>query len=281
MSKKSELAALFLSLTLAFPAVAQDATPAAPTKAEEAGAKDADTKKQESIARLLNMGENYTTGNGRFIVKDYDKAIKAFEQAADLGSAQAYYRLGTIYFNGEDDVDSDEVLGLHYYRKAAELGNPDAQMIIGVQHVMDGIELQPNSPAQSLEYKQAVKWLARAAEQDIPEAKFWYGDMLIKGLGTEKDIEKGRRLVHESAEAGNPNGQAMYAALLWQGQAGMSKDLIGAYKWMHRAARKGNENAPILLRHITTEMNADELAAAKQAVEATEEDTPPSPDKKS
>lgn len=265
MSKKSELAALLLCALLAAPVAAQEQEVAPAT--EEVAPEETT---EEAIARWMNLGENYTTGKGRFIVKDYQKAASAFAKAAKLGSGEAYYRLGNIYFNGEGDIDADEFLGLHYYRKAAELGQGDAQMIIGVQFVMDGIEQKPNSPAQKLSYVDAVKWLQRAAEQDIAEAKYWYGDMLIKGLGTKQDVEKGRRLIKESAEAGNPNGQAMYAALLWQAQAGLQKNLVGAYKWMYLAARGGNESAPILLRRIAGEMNADELAAAKQAVDAVD-----------
>lgn len=268
MSKKSELAALLLCALLAAPVAAQEQE-AAPTTAET----EPKETKEEAIARWLNMGKNYTTGKGRFIVKDYDKAIEAFDKAANLGSAEAAYLLGNIYFNGEGGIDSNELWGMHYYRKAANLGQPDAQMIIGVQQVMDGIEEKPGSPAQNLAYVEAVKWLKRAAEQDVAEAKYWYGDMLVKGLGTEKDEVKGRQLIKEAAEAGNPNGQAMYSALLWQGLAGISKDLVSAYKWMYLAAMGGNESAPILLRRIASEMNADELAAAKRAVDAIDAKT--------
>lgn len=262
MSKKSELAALLLCALLAAPVAAQEQE-AAPATAET----EPKETKEEAITRWLNMGKNYAAGKGRFIVQDYNKAIDAFEEAADLGSAEAYYLLGNIYFNGEGDIDSDELLAMHYYRKAAELGQGDAQMIIGVQRVMEGIEEQPGSPAQHLAYVEAVKWLKRAAEQDVAEAKYWYGDMLVKGLGTEKDEIKGHKLIKEAAEAGNPNGQAMYSALLWQGLAGEKKDLVGAYKWMYLAAMGGNENAPILLRRIASQMSADELAAAKRAVD--------------
>src|SRR5690606_16014182 len=113
--------------------------------------------------------------------------------------------------------------------------------------VMNGIQEKPDSEQQKAEYQSAVNWLKKAAEQKNPEAMFWYGDMLIKGLGTEKDEEKGRTLIRASAESGNPNGQAMLAALYWQGQAGLQKDLVTAYTWMHLSELNGNQNASFLL----------------------------------
>lgn len=253
MSRKSDLisAGLCLLLALSSPAWAED--------------KGDDARKAE-IERWLKTGEAYIDGKGRFIVRDHEKAVHAYEQAARLGSAEAHYRLGNLYFE-EKHVQGGEYVAMDHYRQAAEMGHGDAQMILGVHYIMEGIKQRPASPAQQQTYTEAVKWLQKAAAQDVAEAQYWYGDMLVKGLGTEQDAEKGRALIRQAAEAGNPNGQAMLAALYWQGQAGLEKNLVDAYKWMYLAAVNGNENAPVLIRRITAEMDEPQREAAKKAAD--------------
>lgn len=253
MSRKRDLTALALCLHLAF------AAPAAAT--EEDAAPSAETLEQ-----WITAGKNYYDGGNRLIRQDRRKALQAFEQAAKYDHPEAYYYIGNIYQEGKD-VPPDEEKAMSNYAKAALLGQPDSQMILGVQHVMNGIRMKPNSAEQKMEYTNAVNWLKKAAEQGVPEAKYWYGDMLVKGLGTDKDETKGRTLIREAAEAGNANGQAMLSALYWQGQAGLEKDLAAAYKWMRISARNGNENAGHLLKRIEREMTAEQLAAAREAAE--------------
>lgn len=224
---------------------------------------------EEEINQWVNVGKNYYAGVDGFMRQDYTKAREHFEKAAEYKHPEALYYLGNIYQDGLD-VTADEETALDYYRRAAELEHPDSQMIIGVQHVMDGVQLDPQSIEQNAEYAAAVEWLKKAAAQQVPEAKFWYGDMLIKGLGTEKNETRGVQLVREAAEAENPNGQAMLGALHWHGQAGVNKDLIVAYKWMFLARENGNENAAFLLKRIRDEMDDDQLTAARKAIREAE-----------
>lgn len=264
MSKKSN-AALFLLLTtlLTSPVHAQEAKTAETSAAES----EAEITYPEEALRWLRAGKRFYEGGTRLVRKDHRQAKEAFEKAAEYNHPEALYYLGNLYQNGED-VPHDEDTAMDYYRKAANLGHPDAQMIVGVQHVMDGINEKPNSLTQQSHYAEAVKWLEKAAERGVPEAKFWYGDMLRKGLGTKKNEARGVTLIRESAQAGNPNGQGMLAALYWQGQSGVSKDLKEAYVWAWMSKQGGNQNADYLMDRIARGMSIAEVEAAIASAEA-------------
>ena len=65
----------------------------------------------------------YLTGLG--LARDDQEALKWYRKAADLGDSNAQYSLGVLYAQGRG-VSMDEALALDWYRKAAEQGNARA-----------------------------------------------------------------------------------------------------------------------------------------------------------
>lgn len=59
-----------------------------------------------------------------------EKAIQIIRQAVAAGQAWGYYDLGVAHQYGYGGAAMDEVISWAYYRRAAELGSPDAQMAL-------------------------------------------------------------------------------------------------------------------------------------------------------
>ena len=58
--------------------------------------------------------------------RDFKKAFKLYQNAADKGHTQAMYGLGTMYRNGQG-VKKDDALALQWFKKAAEKGDKSAE----------------------------------------------------------------------------------------------------------------------------------------------------------
>jgi len=65
-------------------------------------------------------------GTGGYEEGDYDKAVEYWTRAAELGDAEAHYRLGLMYEKGEG-VEKDEEKEVYHLEKAAIGGHPYAR----------------------------------------------------------------------------------------------------------------------------------------------------------
>ncbi|WP_379769182.1 DUF6396 domain-containing protein [Massilia aerilata] len=61
---------------------------------------------------------------------DADKLVAILREAVAVGQAWGYYDLGVAHEHGYGGAAQDEQIAWAYYRKAAELGSPDAQMAL-------------------------------------------------------------------------------------------------------------------------------------------------------
>ncbi len=61
---------------------------------------------------------------------DADKSVQIVRQAAAAGQAWGHYDLGVAHEHGYGGAVQDEQIAWAYYRKAAELGSPEAQMTL-------------------------------------------------------------------------------------------------------------------------------------------------------
>jgi TPR repeat protein len=61
---------------------------------------------------------------------DADKLVAILRDAVAAGQAWGYYDLGVAHEHGYGGAAQDEQIAWAYYRKAAELGSPDAQMAL-------------------------------------------------------------------------------------------------------------------------------------------------------
>jgi TPR repeat protein len=66
---------------------------------------------------------------------DADKSVEIVRAAVAAGQAWGYYDLGVAHEHGYGGAAQDAQIAWAYYRKAAELGSPEAQMVLASAYV--------------------------------------------------------------------------------------------------------------------------------------------------
>ncbi|MFT5390690.1 MAG: TPR repeat protein [Gammaproteobacteria bacterium] len=116
--------------------------------------------------------------SGRAGVRDDSEALRWFRRAADLGLPQAQYNIGIMYANGQG-VPKDWVQASRWFENAAEQGLAQAQFNIGTLH--------SQGKGVALEDARAVHWLGRAAPSGLAAAQFNLAVLYEHGVGVGRN----------------------------------------------------------------------------------------------
>jgi len=104
------------------------------------------------------LGCMHETGYGDDVFQDESYAAQLFTKAAELGHADAYYRMGDSYEHGKLNCPRDAALSVHFYTGAAQRGHAMAMMalcawyLVGAEPVLDKNE------------DEAYQWALKASE---------------------------------------------------------------------------------------------------------------------
>ena len=107
-----------------------------------------------------------------------DDVITALITKADQGDAEAQYKLGLIYRNGQG-VPQDYKEVVRWLRLAAEQGLDEAQSELGVRY--------GNGQGVPQDNKEAARWYGLAADQGYALGQYNLGLMYAKGRGVPQD----------------------------------------------------------------------------------------------
>ena len=204
-------------------------------------------------------------------------------KAAERGDADAQYRLGSCYSNG-DGVETNEVEAVRWYRMAAEQGHAGAQGSLGMCYANgDGVETNK---------AEAVKWCRKAAEQGDGHAQFMLGMFYYSGDGVNQNKEEATKWFdaiqeqdplmqyawgcnflkvkgiapeltkeavkwfRKAAEQGEAHAQFMLGMCYFNG-VGITQDKTEAVKWLQKAAKQGHEEAKKALTEVSKQKGAE------------------------
>jgi TPR repeat protein len=166
--------------------------------------------------------------------------IPRIQAQAARGSIEQEIELAGAYFAGQG-VSRDEKRAAYWYEKAANSGDPGAQLQIGFFYEA-GIGVQ-RDPAR------AVAWFERAVAGGSVSAKVNLGVAHMWGSGVRKDPELARQLFREAAEKGSGAGAYFLADSYYFG-VGAPKDLKQANHWLEIAAKRHDPQAELSLALI-------------------------------
>ena len=138
--------------------------------------------------------ELFNKGVSAFNTKDYDNALKLYEQAAFQGHAGAQCNLGFMYANGKG-VKKDYKKALDWYQEAALQGNVIAQYNLGTMY--------NTGKGCKVDYSQAYTWFLKAAQQGHDGAQCNLGYMYEKGHGVNKNLSISLDWYMKAAAQGN------------------------------------------------------------------------------
>ncbi|KTC74282.1 enhanced entry protein EnhC [Legionella birminghamensis] len=153
---------------------------------------------------------------------------RLYAGAAKQGVAEAILPLA--FYNAMDSDPKKQAQAFEIARKEARNGNSEAALLLGIMFDR-GISVQPNQ-------YEALYWYQQAANN--PVSAFILGTYFTEGNGVAKDLEKGRALLQQSADAGFP-----YANL----NLGVLKHDVDEYflTELDTARQQGNSKAGLLL----------------------------------
>ncbi|MBR5213143.1 MAG: sel1 repeat family protein [Akkermansia sp.] len=199
-----------------------------------------------SVAEVCHQGLEY------FKIKEYEKAVSCFREAAEQGYADAQCGLGYCYALGEG-VAQNQSEAVKWFRKAAEQGYAAAQYNLATCYAEGKGVVQDK--------EEAVKWFRKAAEQGMVEAEdrlreleppvssFALSEELCnQGLKfyNSKEYEKAAECFRQAAEQGHAQAQFELGACYSLGK-GVSEDSAEALKWFRKSAEQGHEYSCLML----------------------------------
>ena len=148
------------------------------------------------------------------------------------------YRLGQMLYTGTG-TDKNMRVAVSYLEKSAQLGNVNAQYLLGKVCLENGI----GNPAQ------AVTWMTKAAEAGNSGAQYALGKLYRDGTHVEKDIPKAVAMFTAAAEQKNEYAAYQLGRLYLAG-TDISKNVPEAVKWLTLSSTLGNAYAGYLLAKL-------------------------------
>ena len=140
---------------------------------------------QEQV--LFSMGCMFM--ESRMVARDVCRATKLFMQAAAMGHAGAWKKLGDIHLEKEDYPNA-----MTAYRHAAYKGDAESCCRLGYMY-STGMGSEPDE-------SMALHWYIKGAKGHHPEAILQMACMLLDGRGVEKNRQLGLRNLRLAAESG-------------------------------------------------------------------------------
>ncbi|KAJ9157251.1 Tetratricopeptide-like helical [Pleurostoma richardsiae] len=158
-------------------------------------------------AAPYNLGCLFETGYGDDIFKDEAYAAELFTQAAELGHAEASYRMGDAYEHGKLNCPRDPALSVHFYTGAAERGHAAAMMGLCAWYMV-GAE-----PILEKDEEEAYEWARRSAELGYVKAQYAVGYFTEMGIGCRRDILEANVWYVKAADAGDERAKQRLAVI--------------------------------------------------------------------
>lgn len=172
------------------------------------------------LARQNNAEAYYYLGliynDKRFKYFAPKSALAYLMAAADLGNAEAMYKIGSMYDNGVG-IERNSLTALDWYRKAKQAEKPAVQDAVFLDDtatrmkevpypqifskllkqaesgdVASQYQVATNFDSGALiprDFDQALKWYRRAAKNNHKESQFLLGYFYCRGLGVTKDAK--------------------------------------------------------------------------------------------
>lgn len=145
---------------------------------------------------------------------------------------------------------------LYEYQEAAEQGDPEAQLQLGLLYEQgNGVER---------DQEEALRWFTLAAEQGNAAAQANLGDLFEFGDGI-KSNKAAAHYYRQAATQGYRDAQLDLGRLYELGK-GLPQNPVQAYRWYDLAAHQGDATAAQARERVSTGMSPAQIAEAQKLV---------------
>lgn len=183
------------------------------------------------------------------------QALDALRDAAEAGDAEAQYRLGMLYGNGEG-VPLDHAKAEHWFTKSARQGHEKALLTLAWMYASGAGIAMDEDRARELYLLAADKGSAKA--QYVAATMYRFGQH-----GVERDMAKAVHYYQLAAQRGEPSAQFALGKLLMEGKHVENDDVL-ALQWLTLAQAGGNKRAEEYVRHLVQRMPPEQLQRARE-----------------
>ncbi|KAI5304219.1 hypothetical protein KEM56_006730 [Ascosphaera pollenicola] len=160
------------------------------------------------------LGLLHETGCGDDVFKDLSYAAQLFTRAAELGHAEAAFRMGDAYEHGKLICPTDPALSIHFYTTASQAGHGPAMMALSAWYMLGSEGLLER------DYHEAYEWAKKAAETGYAKAAFAVGYFTETGIGCRRDPLEANVWYVRAAEQGDQRARTRLAAIRRAANAG-------------------------------------------------------------
>jgi TPR repeat protein len=115
------------------------------------------------------------------------------------------------------------------------------------------------------DFKEAVKWYRKAADQGDAYAQNNLGNMYDEGQGVEQDFKEAVKWYQKAADQGDAMAQFNLGAMYCNGQ-GVEQNYVTGYAWWNIAAANGDQDAKNNKSVIAKKMTPAQIAKAGELV---------------
>ena len=148
---------------------------------------------------INHLGDKYCFGVSG-LTKDVPRAVELWTEAAELGSLEAHYQLGVIYYIGKDTRE-DKPRGVHHWQQAAMKGHVSSRCNLGaieyhngkceraVKHWMISAKM---GHGKSLNFIKSCFMDGNATKAQYAEALRGYGDAVEEMKNHQREEAKRR-----------------------------------------------------------------------------------------
>ena len=177
---------------------------------------------------------------------------------AGTGNAKAEEVLGLEYVDG-DGVTMNEAEGAKWLERAASRGEAVAAWRLGTMY--------EHGHGVTADQAKASQWYAIAAKAGNRKAMHNLAVAYTQGTGVQKDFSLAAQWFLRAANLGLADSQFNLAVLYERGM-GVQQSLTEAYKWYAIAAAQGDTESKSRMDALSSQISADDKAAADKAVAA-------------
>ena len=206
--------------------------------------KEAYFKLTSMLAELDNVESMTVLGtllaDGIGCKRDIDEAIRVFDAAAALGSADAYICLAKIFLSEEYGEKSPE-LAIRYLEGAVKSDSPEAAFMLG--------EIYEKGELCDRDFKKAEYYFSKAANQGNTEAerrveaiKALRNKFFCEAMESKNNPQKAFRAFAIAAAMGHKSAPLKLADAYLKGD-GVKQDRGSAYFWYREAVNIGDDKA--------------------------------------
>jgi hypothetical protein len=228
--------------------------------------------KQGNAKAMFNLGASYYNGDGVAIadLTSYvwfllaqeagnpaaDEAVQRALSEKSAAPGAACVKVAQMYETGAE-LPKDSNQALQWYRKAADAGNPAADVKVTSLLLNSGHSLTRE------EYTEARQRCEDAANRQFSPGAYCLALLYERGISVTKDPIQGVKWLGRAAELGNSRAILELGEAYWKG-VGVKPDLVAAYMWIWLAGNAKMPRAEQDEQEIRKQLSAKKVSEAKQ-----------------